>query len=78
MSCKSNGIIAAINVTITVIAVPTVRCHERLGIKTPPSTADIYIDLRAQIAWFNAPRARRLKLGLHALKCLPPTLNHFH
>lgn len=34
-SCKSNGIIAAVNVTITVIAVPTVRCHKRLGMKTP-------------------------------------------
>lgn len=73
-SCKSHRIIAAITVTVAIIAVPTVRCHCHwlLGIKFTINSSN-YIDPRAQIACFNAPGAHRFRLRRHAP---PPTLNH--
>lgn len=73
-SCKSHRIIAAITVTVAIIAVPTVRCHCHwlLGIKFTINSSN-YIDPRAQIACFNVPGAHRFRLRRHAP---PPTLNH--
>lgn len=39
---------------------------------------NIYIDLYEKIASFNVLEARHLRLRRHALKCLPPSLNHLH